>query len=356
MKEQSYTEDHEITLKELLLKVNEYFQVIIKRWKLILLITLPFVLFFLFKAYRMPVTYTSELTFMMNDDSGGGLGALGGLAATLGIGGAKGEFNLEKMLSLLKSRNIIQSVLFEKMELEGKNDFFANHIITLYDFHEDWKGNESLEKFLFKNGEVNKFTRKENKVLKSIYKFVIGSSKKKGLLSSNIDEETGIMTLKIESINEPFSIIFLNALYSNLSSFYIDKTIEKQKQTFKIIENKVDSLSNVINSLQSKLLKLKDSHRNTTLNQYRSEELRLEREYQINLLAYGEALKNKEIADFSLKTKTPFIQSIDLPIPPLYPNKSYLTYVTMAITGCILGLFLAIAIVLGRKIYHDVME
>ena len=80
MKEQNYLEEDEITLKELILKVKEFFQEVLKNWLLVVLITLPFVLYFFYQAYKMPITYTSELTFMMNDDEGGGLGGLGRVA------------------------------------------------------------------------------------------------------------------------------------------------------------------------------------------------------------------------------------------------------------------------------------
>jgi hypothetical protein len=357
MKEQNYLEEDEITLKELILKIKEFFQEVLKNWMLAVLITVPFVLYFFYQAYQTPITYTSELTFMMNDDEGGGLGALGGLAASFGFGGGGGtEFNLEKMLSLLKSRNIIQQGLFEKTEMEGKVDFFANHLIREYNFHKKWEESETLKGFTFKNDKVEEFSRPEYKALKSVYAKVIGSAKTPGILSSNINEDTGIMTLNIESTDEDLSIQLLNSLFKKLSAFYIDKTIEKQKQTYEITKNKADSLLGVMNYVQSRLLKIKDTQRNTILNQYRSEEFKLERDYQISLIAYGEAIKNKEIADFSLKSKTPFIQSIDLPIPPLEPNKTLITYIKQIIIGGILGVFLAIAFIIGRKIYRDTME
>ena len=357
MKEQQYIEEDEITLKELILKVKEFFQEVLKSWKLVILITIPIVLYFLYQAYKTPITYTSELTFMMNDDDGGGLGALGGLAASFGLGGGgNSEFNLEKMLSLLKSRNIIQQGLFEKAEIDGEVDFYANHLIREYGFHKNWKDSKTLKNFTFKNGKVDEFSRTEYQALKSIYAKIAGSDKTQGILSSNINEDTGIMTLNIESVNEVLSIKLLNSIFEKLSTFYIDKTIEKQKHTYEITKSKADSLLGVMNYVQARLLKVKDTQRNTILNQNRSEEIKLERDYQISLIAYGEALKNKEIADFSLKSKTPFIQSIDLPIPPLSPNKSLMTYIKQVIVGGILGVFLAIAFIIGRKIYRDTME
>ncbi len=75
MKEQNYIEE-EITLKELILKVKELFLEVLKNWLVVVLVPLPFVLFFSYQVYKTPVTYTSELTFMMNDDAGGGAGGI----------------------------------------------------------------------------------------------------------------------------------------------------------------------------------------------------------------------------------------------------------------------------------------
>lgn len=357
MKEQSnYMEEDEITLKELILKVKEFFQEVLNHWRLVGLITIPFVLYFLYQAYKTPITYTSELTFMMNDDQGGGFGGFGGIAQSFGIGGGKGETNLQKMLSLLKSRNIIQQGLFEKIEMDGQVDFFANHIIRIYDFHEQWEDKENLKDFVFKNDKVETFSRIEYSALKSVYGKVIGSAAAPGILSSSINDDTGIMTINIESIDEGLSIQLLNTLFEKLSTFYINKTIEKQKNIYEITKNKADSLLGVMNAAQLNLLKRKDTQRNLTLNQYRAKELILERDYQTSLIAYGEAIRNKEIADFTLKTKTPFIQSIDLPIPPLRPNKTLMTYIKQIIIGGILGVFLAIVFIIGRKIFRDTME
>lgn len=357
MSEQHYIEEDEITLKELILKVKEFFQEVLKNWRLVVLITISFVLFFLIQTYQTPVTYTSELSFMINDDDNE-LGGLGGLAQAfgLGLGGSSGEFNLEKMVSLLKSRNIIQQGLFEKTKIDGQIDFFANHLIRKYNFHKEWEDRKNLKDFVFKTNEVDAFSRIENSALKSVYGKITGSKTTKGILASSINEDTGIVTLKLESINEDLSIKLLSSLFDKLSTFYINKTIEKQKQTYEITKSKADSLLGVLNYAQSKLLKIKDTQRNLTLNQYRSEELILERDYKTSLIVYGEAIKHKEIADYSLRTKTPFVQSIDTPIPPLEPNKTLITYIKQIIIGGILGVFLAIAFIIGRKIYRDTME
>ena len=51
MKEQNYLEEDEITLKELILKIKEFFQEVLKNWILAVLITVPFVLYFFYLHY-----------------------------------------------------------------------------------------------------------------------------------------------------------------------------------------------------------------------------------------------------------------------------------------------------------------
>ena len=358
MKESSYVED-EIKLKDLILIIQEYFNELLKNWLWIILITIPFILFFLNKARKTPVTYPATLTFMVNEDDGGGMGALGGLAASFGFGGAASEHNLDKMHTLLKSRNIIQQALFKKEEISGKEDFFANHFLTEYQYYKNLEEDPSnLREFRFTNNKFDEFSRVDNVVLKTIYGKIIGNPRKgiEGLMSSSINEDTGIMNMKFKGATEELSIKFVKCLFDKLGQFYIDKTIEKQKQTYEITKTKVDSLRDGMNSAQYRLLKMKDTRRNLTLRQYEAEELKLQRQVQVMILVYGEALKNQEMADFSLKSKTPFIQTIDTPIPPLNPSKGFMDYIINAIIGGLLGGFIAVTFFLGRKIYRDAMN
>ncbi|HHH50131.1 MAG TPA: hypothetical protein ENK52_04050 [Saprospiraceae bacterium] len=360
MKENTYIEDDEITLKELILKIQEFYREVLKNWLLVILITLPIMGYMFYKAYKTPVTYPATLTFMVNEDEGGGLGGLGGLAASFGLGGGGGEYNLEKILSLLKSRNIIQQALFEKIELNGKNDFFANHLIDEYEYHKKWekRKDEKIKNFKFSQDDFKTFSRTENKALKQLHRLVVGDSKSgtKGVMSSSVNEDTGIMSINVNSTDEQLSIDLTDTLFSKLEEFYVEKTIEKQRKTFDIAKAKTDSLLRELNSKQLQLLRLQDSQRGLMLKQFKAKELMLQGQLQALALGYGEALKNQEIADFSLKSKTPFIQTIDTPIAPLKPSKTLMTYVKNLIIGGFLGGFLAVGYILVRKIFRDAMS
>ena len=347
----------EITLKELILLIKEYWNVLWgKKWYIVLAGLIGGLIFGIIE-YRKPITYTAELTFMVNEDEGGSLGSLGGLAASFGLGGGgSSEYNLKKMLALLNSRNIIEKVLFSKEIVEGQNDFYANHIIKYHDMHERWEKSQDLKGYLLKGNSTEENSRSDLKALKSIRKVLIGSKKEVGILSGKINDETGIITLKLTSRDEELSVKLLEAFFEKLSTYYINKTVEKQKVTFEITKQKSDSLRIQINSIQDKLLKIKDSRKGIMLSQFNSEELRLERDYQIGLVAYGEALKNHEIADFALKVKTPFIQVVDNPIYPLDPSFSTTKIIKQFIVGGVVGvLFLSLFFILP-KIYFNIIE
>lgn len=353
-----YIEEEELSLKELILKLQDFFKEVILHWKFILLINILFISLMLYSTLKQPVLYPANITFMLDEDDKGGLGGLGGLAASFGFGGMKkGEFNLEKMLALAKSRNIIQQALFAKVNFQGKEDYYANHIIEKYSLHEEWKDSEILKDFtFFSHDSTSLFNRKENNALKFIHQLVIGSESQEPLLSSKINEDTGIVNMKISTTSEDLSIGLVNIIYEKLSTFYINKSVEQQQHSFNLTKFKTDSLYSALNSAQYRFFKVQDSNRNLSLKQYKAEELKLQTKVQILSIAYGKALENLEIADFSLRSQTPFIQSIDLPIAPLTSSKNLMTYIKNIILGGFLGSFLAISFIIGRKIFKDTMK
>ena len=120
-------------------------------------------------------------------------------------------------------------------------------------------------------------------------------------------------------------------------------------------ESKRDSLRVVLDDLQFKLLNIKDSQREIILNQYESKRLQLERDYNVCTVAYGEAVKNYEIADFALKSQTPFIQVIDRPLVPLKPNNTFNSCLIKSITVFLITILLTVFLISVRKFYWDII-
>lgn len=352
-----YQEEDEITLKELILKIQEYAREVLRLWWVVVLITVPIVGYMLWDAYKTPIKYPATLTFMLDENEGGG--SLGGVSAILGQFGLRGgrgnKFNLEKMLALAKSRRIVQMALFESIKVNGQEDYIANHIIQEYDYHERWaEDTTGMKDFVFSHDSISVFSRRENRILKMLHGKVIGGEKAGGLIRFNIDEDTGIMSLTASTTHEDLSIQFSKILYNKLSDFYVNKSVERQTATFNIIKSKTDSLQTALNSVQSRLLRFQDANRGLTLLRYEAEKIRLQQEIQKLIIAYGESYKQLEIADFSLRDGTPFVQVIDWPIEPLQKNtKSIIKNILLSI---IIGTFLSLFLILVKKTYETIKK
>lgn len=352
--------EDEISLKILILKLREFWRELLRNWWMVIIFCVPFLAIFLYKHFTHIKKYQATLTFMVNDTEGGAsLGGVSGVLGSFGLGGGSGgDYNLEKMLSLLKSRKIVQEVLLDTLIVDGKEDFFANHLIHIQGLNEMWSELEStkkLDNFLFTHPNIPLFNLDENTALKFIHNFLIGNAKNgiDGLLSSNISTETGIMEIGLASRNEQLSIGLTQALYHRLSKFYIDKSIEKQLNSYNVVTAKADSLERELRNAEYSLANFQDSNRGLYNRKDQVEELRLQAKVRMLGTAFVKVVEQKEIAEFSLNDKTPVVQIIDLPISPLEPSKSSL--IKNLLIACLVGGFLSALFIISRKIIRDAL-
>lgn len=360
---ENYIQDDEITLKELILKIKEFWFELWKYWWLIALITLPFLSYMVYESIKSDTTYPAKLTFMVNKDDGNSLSAFSGILGSFGFGGGRGgEYNLDKMLQLLKSRKITEQVLFTSVSIEGNSDFLANHIINNLDTLNKWsrkptilnKKPDKLKGFRFSTDSISSFDLLENTAIKRLHSKLIGNSEKPGLINSGYNEESGILNLGFNTQLEELSILLTNTYFEKLSTFYTQKSVESQQSTYDLIKAKTDSIENALNTAQFQLADLIESTRSIFSEVEKLKEQRLQREVQKLNIMYVESAKNKELADFSLKSSTPFVQLLDAPISPIAKQSESL--LNALLIGGFLGVFIGCLIVITRKIYQDTMS
>lgn len=345
----------EITLRELVLELREYWVEIRRNWMTVTLIALPFVVYFAYRAFTKPVTYTAQLTFMLNEDKGGGgiasmLGQFGGLLGSSEVG-----YQLEKILEIARARRIIASAFFEKCNLNGQEDFYANHVIRVQHLHDKWKKDSTLTGFLFTQGNPAIFNRTENKALLALYGEMIGDEGvEHAMFGTSLNNDTGIMTLSLNSRNETLAIDILLTLYKNVSAFYIEKSIQRESETFEILAQKRDSLARVLNSNDYAAAAFDEKSRGLLQETQKVPSTRYRRNTQILSLMYSEALKNAEFAEFALKNSTPFLSLIDVPIPPIKPDPQ--GRAMSVATGILLGIILGTLFIVGRKAFRQAMQ
>ena len=352
----------DISLKDLILKLREFKIELFSNKRVLLFFMIPFVLLFSYKSIVERSTYTATLNFMLNK-SEGGLGGLGGILGQIGIG--KGKYSKEKLMTLSKSRRIVGNAIFKKETINEKGDLLANHLINHLDSMGRWasiawykkafaKPNPLVD-FRFKTKIIDSFDLDSKAAFKNVYEALVGSPNGGGgMMSNDFDEDSGIMEISISTKDPELSIALANDIFDELSEFYIDKTVEKQKATYDILKAKTDSIRNELSGKQTSLAAFEDRAQGLWSKSAKLRKIRLQQEVKKLSILYGEVLKNLEIADFTLKNKTPFVQAIDRPVLPITGVKS--TLVKSVVLGIILGLLLGSIFIIVRKIIRDALS
>lgn len=349
-------EDDEITLKELVLKVQEYWAEIKRKWYIVLLFCISTTVWQIYKYLTTPLTYPATLTFMVNEDQGiSALSAVSGLLGSFGLGGG-GESNYDRILALARSNRILRESILTKVTIGDKEDYLGNHFIRIQRLNEEkWKKPPKspeiwLKDFQFTHANFEKFDIKEQTAIKRVIDFIIGAKGIVGVFGANLDKKTGIMSLNASCRSEAMTIVLLNTIFDKLSNFYIEKSTEKNQGTYNIVRLKADSLRRLVGANETRLAGFEDQARGLVLNANRLPAQRFARDKQTQLMAYGEALKNLEMADFALKSNTPYVQVIDEPFTPIRYEKYRIMNIFLGtLLGSVLGSFAIILAAVYRR-------
>ena len=355
----------EISVKEIVIRIKEYFWEIVRKWWLILVASILFAAFLGWKAKKVPETYPAPLTFMLNSENGGSLSSVTGLLGSFGFGGgSKNEYNLDKMMKLLKSRKISEQVFFSTIQMNGNSDYLANHLINHLDTIDRWQGKKGLfqfgpytdpiAKFRFQRDSIQDFGYFDNQALKRLFVKITGYGDVEGMLTGGYDELSSILYITFTCQNEELSIKVVNKYYDHLVDFYTYQSTSKQSHTYRLIKEKSDSLAALLYQKEFQYAKTLQSNQRIFDETERLGEARLRREVEKLNIMFLEATKNLEVADFALKNETPFIQTIDRPLSPL--DSEYESFPWAIIRGFILGGFLGLIFVSLRKLYLDIMS
>jgi uncharacterized protein involved in exopolysaccharide biosynthesis len=311
-----------------------------------------------FIAWRSPVTYSANLTYMINEDDGPSMGGLGSVLGQFSLGrGGGSEYNLDKVVILSGSRRIIHNVLLDSVVIGGTKDLVANHLIDVYNMNEQWVEleDERLIDFRFTSSDLATFDRTSRKVLIELFGRMVGNPTEgiQGLMNS-VYNDSGILSLSIKSENEEFSVNVTKKIYDKLSRFYIEQSIQKQKVTYDQISDKTDSVLQELRIVEVRLARVKDRFNDVLTRSSRIEEGRLTRDAQMLTIMYGEAIKNRESAEFLLSSVTPFFQVIDDVMTPLSKNKKSIP--KAGVIGGVVGGVLIVGLFLTVFLFRIAME
>jgi uncharacterized protein involved in exopolysaccharide biosynthesis len=348
----------EISLKELILKMRDWWHYLLSKWKIILIAgILGGIIGFTYAYFKKPV-YKAELSFALQDEkSGSGLGSALGLASQFGIdlGGNNGgsEFSGDNLLELMKSRSMVEKTLLTAVTINGKRETLAELYINFNKIREGWKGKPELEDINFlPDADRSKFTLRQDSILGVFHENLIKGS----LVVDKLDKKLSIITLSVSSTNELFSKYFTEVLAKVVSDFYVETKTEKSVKNVAILQQQTDSVRRALNAAISGVASSADAapNANPLLQTLRVPSQRRQVDVQANTAILGELVKNLELAKMSLLQETPLIQVIDRPILPL--EKEKVSKLKGLIFGGIFSGFLISFLLLFRKIFKGIMS
>lgn len=317
----SSTQNKEISLLELVLKIREWFFYLFNKWVIILLLgVIGGTLGFLYAWSKKPI-YTATTSFVMEDSRNSSLGQYAGLAALAGVnvgGSGGGLFMGDNLLELYKSRTMLQKTLLSYGLFDGKQDLLINRYIKINKLREGWDKKANLKGISFQIPFKN-YTRLHDSIMTAI----ISDINKTSLTVNKPDKKLGIINVDVKSKDEQFAKCFNDRVVATVNQFYIETKTKKQNTNILILQHQADSVKKMLNVAIGGTASSLDANPNANpaLQILRVPSQRKQIDVQANSAIYAEIVKNLELAKLSSRQDAPLIQIVDSPIYPLGVEK-----------------------------------
>jgi uncharacterized protein involved in exopolysaccharide biosynthesis len=352
---QNIAED-EISLKELILKIKEWYRFLLTKWLVIIAAGIIGGAIGLGYAFTQKATYTASLSFALEDEKqgGGGLSGALGLASSLGIdlgGSAGGAFSGANLIELMKSRNIVEKSLLNTITVNGKTQSFAQYYINFNELNKNWDSKPLLKGIVFApDADRSKFTLQQDSILGNIYSGVLQM-----LTVGQKDKKASLLSIDVKSTDELFSKAFAENLANEVSSYYIEIKSKKARQNMEILQHQTDSIRAELNGAIAGVAAAADNTfgLNPAMMVRKTPGTRRQVDVQANTAILTQLVTNLEMAKVSLRKETPLIQVIDKPILPLKKDK--LGKLKSLLLGSLLAVFLTVLVLIFKKLFAGIL-
>lgn len=354
--EQQQIDNDEISLKELIQKIQEWIAYLKTQWKIIIgIAALGGIIGFVYASFQKP-TYKAALTFALEEEkSGGGLGGAMGLASSFGIdlgSGAGGAFSGSNLIELMKSRRLVEKTLLSPLTIDGKTISLADFYIQFTKMNKGWSEKPAMKNVNFPvNADRKKFSLQQDSVLKNLYLGIL----KTNLTVSQKDKKVSILSIEVKSENEIFSKAFTETLAKETSEYYVEIKSKKSKMNVDILQHQSDSIRNELNSAITGVASASDNvyNLNPALNVKRTPGTRRQVDVQANTAILTQLVAQLEMAKVGLRKETPLLQVIDAPILPL--EKEKVGRLKSLVLGGFLAGFLTVLYLVFGQLYRKMV-
>jgi uncharacterized protein involved in exopolysaccharide biosynthesis len=350
--------EDEISLKELILKIKDWYRFLLSKWIVIVVVVIIGASGGLGYAFLNKTEYTANLSFALEDEKSGGGGGLSGalgLASSLGFDlgtSAGGAFSGANLIELMKSRKIIEKALLNPIIINGKTQSLAQYFINFNELNKNWDTKPTLKNIVFDvDADRTKYTFLHDSILGILYKDIAGIDGEKGLLNVfQKDKKISIISIEVKSTNELFSKAFTESIAQEVSDYYIEIKSKKARKNMEILQHQTDSIRAELNGAITGVAAAADNTfgLNSAMMVRKTPGTRRQVDVQANTAILTQLVTNLEMAKVSLRKETPLIQVIDKPILPLKKEKA--GKLKSLILGGILAGFLTVLVLIFKKL------
>ncbi len=350
------TENDEISLKELILKIGDWYRYLKTQWIKIALVGFIGGCIGFVYAWVQPITYTAKLTFVVEEgkSGGGSMGGLASLAGQLGVDvvGASGGGLLsgDNILLYFKSSSLAREVLLSKYD-SNSNKTLADIYSEVYKFKEGWKKNGQIGDIQFQSISSNKpYTRLQDSIIQKISGAILTDK----FIVTRVDKKAGFIEVSTTMESEDLAKIYCERTVQKAIDNYINIKIHRQKATVDKLQSRVDSVAKLLNQKTIAGASLQTTTSTMDINPlYRTNSVVANettvRDKTMLASIFVSVAQNLELAKFTLSQETPVIQIVDAPLFPLGKNK--VSRLKTAITYSFVLAVLFTIIIFIRKLY-----
>jgi len=330
--------DDEITLKDIILKIQEWFSIVWPHRTKIIAFSLTIGLMAaLYTKFIAKPTYTASYQLFFQEESGGLSGAMR-LASSFGLGGMGGSASSSATVQeYITSRNNIAHAMTAELENGRLIDRYYQEAIE--------EDEEFAQEFTSKFGANQRYT---DSVLIQV---AIGFNE--GVLGASFDEESGVLGFSVVTYDESFTYDLATLLVENTESQFKDWKKEKGLAAVAAFQKKVDSLELSLDATLRRLGEYQDQNNSLISAVDKMEQMRLTIDMESLKVAYGEYIKGLEMSKAELMNLEGPFKYFDEPVFPLQKDKG--SAAKAGVFGSVITGFLLVLFFIGRVEASNIM-
>jgi len=330
--------DDEITLKDIILKIQEWFSIVWPHRKKIIIYSLAIGLVAaLYTKFLTKPTYTPSYQLFFQEESGGLSGAMR-LASSFGLGVGGGSASSSATVQeYITSRSNIAHAMTAELE--------NGRLIDRYYAEAFEDSEEFAQEFGAKFGINQRYT---DSVLTQV-----AFGLREGVIGSGFDEETGVLSFSVSSYNEIFTYDLAQLLVTHTEEQFKEWKREKGLDAVNAFQRKVDSLELALDATLRRLGEYQDQNNSLISAVDKMEQMRLSIDMESLKVAYGEYIKGLEMSKAELMNLEPPFKYFDAPTYPLHKEKG--SAAKAGVFGSVITGFLLVLFFIGRVEAKNIM-